>query len=269
MRAVVRNRSNSSNKYRRIILIILFIMLAIYIGGSTYFSYQFTQTIMNNNNNSNNNKVNEKEQNSDLEEVVKATTTSLDPNEDIHIVFSTGCNYFQHWQAEVLLHSHMKVGQKGKITRVVSGCDTEHIKRKHAMYLTHPEGLGDLPVPLEELKMSSNPNFELYVTPSFDDAREFPWINKPLGLAHWLEHAKPKESIIVIVDPDMMFLAPITQDGSRTIGNGGALCSTGCVNVPHFQDPNLSDKVLKGRPVSQQYGLGGWFFFFFFFKKNN
>jgi len=43
---------------------------------------------------------------------------ALDPNDDIHVVFSTGCNYFQHWQAEVLLHSHLKVGQRGQITRV-------------------------------------------------------------------------------------------------------------------------------------------------------
>jgi hypothetical protein len=34
--------------------------------------------------------------------------------DDIHIVFSTGCNLFQHWQAEVVLYSHMKVGQRGK-----------------------------------------------------------------------------------------------------------------------------------------------------------
>jgi hypothetical protein len=59
-----------------------------------------------------------------------------DEEEDIHVVFSTGCNLFQHWQAEVVLHSHMKVGQKGKITRVVSGCDTESEKREHAEFLT-------------------------------------------------------------------------------------------------------------------------------------
>ena len=56
--------------------------------------------------------------------------------DDIHIVFSTGCNLFQHWQAEVVLYSHMKVGQKGKITRVVSGCDTEAEKRAHGKFLT-------------------------------------------------------------------------------------------------------------------------------------
>lgn len=65
------------------------------------------------------------------------TTAKLeDKKSDLHIVFSTGCNLFQHWQAEVLLASHFKVGQKGKITRVVSGCDTEKEKRAHGKYLT-------------------------------------------------------------------------------------------------------------------------------------
>jgi hypothetical protein len=56
-------------------------------------------------------------------------------DDDVHFVFSTGCNLFQHWQAEVLLNSHFMVGQRGKITRIVSGCETEHIKREHNMYM--------------------------------------------------------------------------------------------------------------------------------------
>ncbi len=56
-------------------------------------------------------------------------------DDDVHVVFSTGCNLFQHWQAEVLLHSHLLVGQRGKITRIVSGCETEHLKREHSRFL--------------------------------------------------------------------------------------------------------------------------------------
>ncbi|KAH9256960.1 hypothetical protein BASA81_004781 [Batrachochytrium salamandrivorans] len=176
--------------------------------------------------------------------------------DDIHIVFSTGCNLFQHWQAEVLLFSHIKVGQKGQITRVVSGCDTENVKREHANYLTHPEGLGDDVVSLEELKKSSHPHFHLHVTPSFPGAREFPWINKPMGLAHWLEHANPKESVIVIIDPDQFFMDKLRIDGSRQVGSKSnpILCTLegGCNNGD-------TDMVTKGRPVAQQYGLGGGF----------
>ena len=149
---------------------------------------------------------------------------------------------------------------------MVSGCETEHIKRKHAKYLTHPEGLGDTPVPLEELKKSAHPNFNLYVTPSFPDAREFPWINKPLGLAHWLENAKPTESVIVIVDPDMFFLDKLTHGDERIIagekqpyGEKGLLCTEGCRGERAFgMSPlGMTDRVRKGRPVAQTYGLGG------------
>jgi len=201
-----------------------------------------------------------------------SSTTGLHVNDDVHVVFSTGCNLFQHWQAEVLLHSHLTISQRGQITRVVSGCDSEHIKRKTAKYLTHPEGLGDEPVGFEELNRTVHPRSHLHVTPSFEGAREFPWINKPMGLAHWLHNAaRPvTESVIVVIDPDMMFLDTIVQDGSRTLkgkkapyGDDGLLCTVGCskgrvTGKWHGQDViGWTDKVLEGRPVAQTYGLGG------------
>jgi len=74
----------------------------------------------------------------DFEPPIKPTKENDETytEDDIHIVFSTGCNLFQHWQAEVVLYSHLKVGQRGKITRVVSGCDTENQKRVHGKFLT-------------------------------------------------------------------------------------------------------------------------------------
>jgi hypothetical protein len=190
--------------------------------------------------------------------------------DDIHIVFSTGCNLFQHWQAEVVLYSHLKVGQKGKITRVVSGCDTESEKRAHGKFLTHPEGLADDAVPLEELQKSSHPNFRLHVTPSFPGAKEFPWINKPMGLAHWLENANPpvKEKIIIIIDPDQFFLDKLKIDGSRSVkgsgkpyGMNGILMTAGQKGGQSFGRDvvGLTDLVKRGRPVAQTYGLGGAF----------
>ena len=71
-----------------------------------------------------------------IEPLVSSGVDEHYTDDDIHIVFSTGCNLFQHWQAEVVLFSHLKVGQGGKITRVVSGCDTEAQKRAHAKFLT-------------------------------------------------------------------------------------------------------------------------------------
>ena len=40
----------------------------------------------------------------------------------VHVVFSTDCTAFQHWQALVLLQTAASAGQRGRATRIVSGC---------------------------------------------------------------------------------------------------------------------------------------------------
>ena len=84
----------------------------------------------------------------------------------IHTVFSTGCTTFQHWQSELVLFSHWKSGQKGPITRLVSGChksDKGEIGGGNTV-----GGRLDDTVPLETLQKSSHPNFALHVTPNFE-----------------------------------------------------------------------------------------------------
>jgi hypothetical protein len=66
-----------------------------------------------------------------------------------------------------------------------------------------------------------------------------------LGLMHWQQYGSYNESVVALLDPDMLFLRPITG---------------------HFKDVNVLtsrdwgnekwDKVEKGRPAGQQYGLG-------------
>lgn len=41
----------------------------------------------------------------------------------MHVVFSTDCSGYQDWQTLLLFHSATVVGQKGRITRIASGCD--------------------------------------------------------------------------------------------------------------------------------------------------
>lgn len=45
------------------------------------------------------------------------------PEERVIVHFSTDCTSFQHWQALTLLDSAIRVGQRGAIVRMVSGCD--------------------------------------------------------------------------------------------------------------------------------------------------
>lgn len=77
-----------------------------------------------------------------------------DPSGDdrrLHVVFSSACNNFQHWQSELVLASAKLVGQRGRITRIVSGChdkDAESVRHRHQ---TFPAGKNDLLVPMAKL----------------------------------------------------------------------------------------------------------------------
>ena len=61
---------------------------------------------------------------------------------DIHIVFSTDCTAYQDWQTIVFFHSATVVGQKGRITRIASGCNEEQQKTLSDLYhQLYPHGL--------------------------------------------------------------------------------------------------------------------------------
>jgi len=177
----------------------------------------------------------------------------------LHIIFSSGCNYFQHWQSEFLLASAHLVAQRGRITRIVSGCHDKAAETVQHRHQTFPAGMNDKLVPMEELNRSVNENFGLYVTPSFEGAVDFPWINKPSSIKYFMEHARPEldrlgETIIAILDPDFVFIKPLTQTGSP---RSEVLVSRNVDKDVEIVEP--IDIVRKGRPVAQRYGLeGGW-----------
>lgn len=52
-----------------------------------------------------------------------AADDDVPTEERVIIHFSTDCTTFQHWQALTLLDSAVRVGQRGAIVRVVSGCE--------------------------------------------------------------------------------------------------------------------------------------------------
>lgn len=52
----------------------------------------------------------------------------------MHVVFSTDCSGYQNWQTLLLFHSAKKVGQKGRITRIASGCDEKQQAELTALY---------------------------------------------------------------------------------------------------------------------------------------
>lgn len=182
-----------------------------------------------------------------------------DDDKKLHIIFSSGCNWFQHWQSELVLATANFVKQRGRITRIVSGCHDRSAEKISHRHQTFPSGLNDLLVPFERLNRSTNENFGLFITPSFPGAKDFPWINKPSSIRYFVEKARPEldrmgESIIVILDPDFVFLKPLTM--SPLPRSDILFSGSPSPVVADIEDANV---VIKGRPVAQHYGLeGGW-----------
>jgi hypothetical protein len=108
-----------------------------------------------------------------------AAAVSDDPNDRLHILFSTSCNEFQHWQAEVVVNSAMRVGQKGKITQIVVGCDEREDKGVDLKdrVLTHSQGDADNLVGQEKWAMNAGNGikFNRLFAPSIEQAKKFPW----------------------------------------------------------------------------------------------
>jgi hypothetical protein len=161
---------------------------------------------------------------------------------DIHFVFSSDCKPYQNWQVIALWNSAQAVGQKGVFTRVVSGCEK-----------------GGQPWIDDANKLLKIRNARLHFTPGYDDTYgdAYPPYNRPYGLAHWLLYAYPPitEKTIVVIDPDMMFIRPFLNGAqSATL-----FSEVSPQRLEQIGVTELTDRVIKGRPLGAFYGIGAKF----------
>mmetsp|Transcript_23714 Transcript_23714/g.34577 ORF Transcript_23714/g.34577 Transcript_23714/m.34577 type:complete len:511 (+) Transcript_23714:55-1587(+) len=172
----------------------------------------------------------------------------------LHVVFSTDCGDFQHWQSYLLFFSAMKVGQPGRVTRIASGCTDEESAAATAWHEEHvTKGMSD--------------KFGLHLTPHFSsvtkDGKEvgnYKFFNKPHGLKHWLEHGEgmgvdpatgkllDEDLVVILTDPDMLFLRPIGADFSN---------KEEYLFFPRKDNEKQKYRVEHGSPFAQRYGYGG------------
>lgn len=142
------------------------------------------------------------------EEVIEETP--LDHiNREMHIVFSTGCSRASTEVSALILQSTAaKVGHRGPITRIASGCS----KAKELEVLS---------------QKSIYPDYRIHFTPTYfpnpipgiND--RYPPYNKPFGLRHWLQNRNITETIIALIDADFLFLRPLIVNTNRTIRYDG------------------------------------------------
>ncbi|RYH15261.1 hypothetical protein EON65_32015 [archaeon] len=153
-----------------------------------------------------------------------------------YTVFSTDCTPYQDWQSIFLFHSALRVKQPGIITRIASGCDQAQQEHLTTLYKTL---YGDY--------------CTVHFTPDFkkdaQSQRSYDFYNKPWGIKHWLEYANPpipEDAIIALLDPDMVFLRPLTP----------VVAGSPYIVRRKFPMTEMIEEVGEGRPVSQTYGLG-------------
>ena len=156
--------------------------------------------------------------------------------DEFHVVFSTDCSAYQHWQSIACFYSAQRVGQRGTLTRIASGCTPEEEQDVGALHRLLPA------------------QFQVHFTPDFKEdkksGKRYDFYNKPFGILHWLKHRSPAvgpEAVVALIDPDFLFLRPL----SATVG----LPFETVVSKP-VAYTDLPTKVVRGRPVGQQYGLG-------------
>ena len=186
---------------------------------------------------------------------------------DYHVVFSTSCSEQQHWESYVFFYHCRRVRQPGNVTRIASGCsETEAVN----LQAFHDQFIA----PMADRAISQN--FAVHFTPDYSRVRlsegkfAYKYMNKPYGLRHWMEHHlrlswttqeegadaqitssflaenntdqhdRLLDGIVILMDPDMVLLRPITHDfsGEQEIW---------------AKKPAIT-KVTHGNPISQQDG---------------
>ena len=146
-------------------------------------------------------------------------------SDELHFVFTTSCEPHQHWQSEALAQSFARVGQRGALTRIVSGCsidaEKELLRRTHQssphVRIHVTRDFRALPAPIE----ASSETEQRSSTPD-----EYTPYNKPFGLRDWLESANPpvREDLVVVLDPDFLFIRRFA------VNTGGRVTSAKGVN---------------------------------------
>jgi len=173
----------------------------------------------------------------------------------LYTVFSTDCGSFQHWQSYLLFFSAMRIKQPGFITRIASGCSE---KQKQEAREWHQEHIA---------VMSSR--FRIFFTPKFSDiidknggrtGGDYKYFNKPFGAKYYLENssdfgwdekagkmtAVEDNAVVIIIDPDMILLQPLTTDFSDSSVQFWS---------PFHKSIERKKKVGHGTPFGQTYGL--------------
>ena len=190
-----------------------------------------------------------------------ADDEQLSSSTNVHIVFSTDCSGYQHYQSIVNYYSIRRSGHLGPITRIVSGC-------------SNPSQRNDIMTEFEAIDPTRQ-SLRLHFSPSFAlKGKHYKYSNKPGGLFHWMNQTTIEEAVIALIDPDMMLLRPITPilGMDMTMSDKSSSDHKGRRNnhLVEYSDnnsriqlmrqsnlPPLPPFIRKGIAAGQHFGIGG------------
>jgi hypothetical protein len=159
-----------------------------------------------------------------------------------YMTFSTACSTSQNWQSFMFFYYAHKVSQPGYVIRIASGCSQ---KQQDDLVEFHRTTISKL-----------SPKFGVHFTPDFSNISgdDYKYYNKPFGLQHWFKYGvryeenknQLEDAIIMVLDPDMILLRPLTYDFTH---------SNVMINNSVRGPPEVR-KVTHGQPWASLYGFG-------------
>jgi hypothetical protein len=201
----------------------------------------------------------------------KTMDNTKNGHDDLHIVFSTDCSGYQHWQSIALWYSAQAVGQRGPITRIASGCTPDQQTQIQSEWTK-----------IDKTTTAAGHNrFRVHFSPSYSLQKgKYKYSNKPGGIRHFLANAQPplqEDTIVCLLDPDMLLLKPLTphlisgnwsrrtkgkrQQQVEYVDNDGVARTLRVAslldNKNKGQRVPVPDRVRVGHPAGQHFGIGG------------
>ena len=159
-----------------------------------------------------------------------------------YMTFSTACSPSQNWQSFLFFYYAHKVKQPGHVVRIASACSEEQRAELTALH--------------ESVISKLSPKFSIHFTPDFArvSGDNYKYYNKPFGVQHWLTHGleydankrEHRDAIIMILDPDMILLRPLTYDFTES----------NVIIHKSKRGPPRVRKVAHGSPWASLYGFG-------------
>ncbi|CAI5708142.1 unnamed protein product [Peronospora destructor] len=164
-------------------------------------------------------------------------------SDELHFVFTTSCEPHQDWQSEALAQSFARVGQRGALTRIVSGCSNDAVKELlRRTHKSSPHLRIHVTRDFRSLPAYKKVSDEVEKTTTPDDYAPY---NKPFGLRDWLKSSNPPvlEELVVVLDPDFLFMRRFA------VNTGGRVTSPGNVDSGNYaRDAEVIEGMRQYKP---------------------